>query len=376
MSADRWRLAYPHVVRDERRQGTAIDWSETCERCPTRQCEVSQKEELQLCSYGFNFQRVSSDLVIAGILVKEFQPTTPARTKNFRKYPNWIIPLAHLQGSVNSVAEVISEEEHEIQTEKTQILDKYVRDEQYKKEFLDVLKPEIQKGLSFVHDYKQINSQIAQNINVIIETKYQGVDLEEKLKLCSHAEAAIYWSSKFLQEKLNVARFLIQPEWITRESEKGLFRVHGLVLKYVRIYQHMFDSKSIRVSVNGHSVGNVLGNSGAAGVIPHTLLDNALKYSPDRERVEVYVNDDAAGIEFSVSSYGPRIEDYEEEKIFQAFYRGGHAQKLQEEGAGYGLYVAQLVAKALRASITVDQNIKQMRENRYWTTFKVVLPYG
>jgi signal transduction histidine kinase len=301
--------------------------------------------------------------------VKEFRGNSPARSKNLKRYPEWIVPLSQLRRTIESAT-------RELQNAKTQILDTYLATEQYKEEFLATLRPEIQRGLSFVHDYKQINSQIVQNMNVIIETRYEGVDFEEKLKKASHPEIAIYWGSKFLQEKLNVARFLIHPEWAGKESERRLFRFHGALIKYVRIYQYMFEVKHVRINVLGHSIGEVFGNPEAIGVIPHTLLDNALKYSPPGERVEVYVNDDRLGIEFSVASYGPRIEDDERTKIFHAFYRGVHARQVQEEGAGYGLYVAQLVAKVLRTEITVDQDANRQRDKDYWTTFRVLLPYA
>ena len=92
------------------------------------------------------------------------------------------------------------------------------------------MKSDINKGLSFVHDYKQINAQIAQNINVIIETRHEGDNIEEKLESASHPEKAIYWASKFLSEKLNVARFLLHPDWIVKESEFSKFRFHGLFI--------------------------------------------------------------------------------------------------------------------------------------------------
>ena len=47
----------------------------------------------------------------------------------------------------------------------------------------------------------------------------------------------------------------------------------------------------------------------------------------------------------------------EEEKIFEAFYRGRNAARKQEEGSGYGLYIAQHIAiNHLDTKITVKQN--------------------
>ena len=366
--------AVPHVIRGERLAGTALDWSKACLQCPTRQCESAKSRDVGMCSYGFNYLRATEDVVLVGFLLKEHRLSSPARSDNFRKYPDWVVPRSQIDKTINTLVEARIEVEIDLQAQKNDIIKQYVDEQQYRVDFLERLKPEIQRGLSFVHDYKQINTQISQNINVIIETRYQGADLEEKLSKASHAEVAIYWASKFLQEKLNVARLLLDPGWINRESEKTLFRFHGQVTKYQRIYQYMFQQKQLKLASLGKSYGKVYGNSDAVGVIPHTFFDNALKYSPQGERVEVFVSDESAGIEFSVSSYGPKIEENEKGRIFQAFVRGIHAEATGEEGAGYGLYVAQFVAHVLKTSISVEQDLGRRKEDRYWTTFTVVLP--
>ena len=368
-------LALPHVVNGQRHSGSALDWPAPCRQCPTRQCESAKGDEIQLCSYGFNYLRASDTTVLVGFIVKDSVLSNPARSKNFRKYPDWVVPTTQVERIAQTCAEARQQTTLELEAAKADVIRQYVNEEQYKTDFIARLKPEIQRGLSFVHDYKQINTQIAQNINVVLETRYPGGTLEEKLARATHSERAIYWASKFLQEKLSLARFLLQPEQIMRESDKNNFRFHGLVTKYVRIYQMMFDLKQLRVNVLGRSTANIFGNSEAISVLPHTFLDNALKYSPVGERIEVYVNDEDSGIEFSVSSYGPKLEIDEKELIFQAFKRGRNAEALGIEGAGYGLYVAQTVAKALHTAINVQQDTARRKEGRFWTTFAVRLPY-
>ena len=370
-------IAFPHVLNGVRYAGTAMEWNEKCVVCPTRQCERAVGEGLQLCSYGFNFQRITPELLLAGIVVREYQSSSPARTKAYRSYPDWIVPRALVDGTVRMIVETKQRQADAIQEEKTRIIEEYVEQNQYRTDFLDDLKQEIQKGLSFVHDYKQINTQIAQNINVIIETKYSGESLDEKLEQASHPEGAIYWASKFLQEKLNVARLLLDPSWITKDSEKVPFRFHGALLKYVRIYQYMLLERGIKTRINGTSTRNIFGNPQAIDVIPHTLLDNALKYSPKNERIDIFVSDEDRGIDFSVSSFGPKIESEERALIFQAFRRGIHAKEVHEEGSGFGLYVAQMVATQVKTRIVLEQSVTAHPANAkvFWTTFKVLLPY-
>jgi signal transduction histidine kinase len=263
----------------------------------------------------------------------------------------------------------------DITDRKHDVIKQYIDSEQYKIDFLGSMKSEINKGLSFVHDYKQINAQINQNINVIIETSHDGDSFEEKLESATHPEKAIYWASKFLAEKLNVARYLLHPDWITKESEFTKFRFHGLFIKYLRIYQYMYNQKNIHVRLTGTSYNTIYGNSEAIGVIVHAFLDNALKYSRNNTNVNVHISDEEHVVHFSVSSYGPRIKENEKEKIFHPFYRGEDAERMQEEGAGYGLYIAQMVANNIGTKITVEQESIQKPREGHLTTFSVNIPY-
>ncbi len=90
-------------------------------------------------------------------------------------------------------------------------------------------------------------------------------------------------------------------------------------------------------------------------VIIQTLIDNAHKYSKKSGKVEIHISDQPDHIFFSVESYGPRILDSERELIFQPFKRAKDAIKSQEEGAGHGLYISQLIAKRIGTIIEVEQ---------------------
>ncbi len=263
-----------------------------------------------------------------------------------------------------------------IENEKNRILEEYVKNREFETDYLSSLKDEIQKGLSFVHDYKQINAQIAQNINVIIQNNSGGENFEDKLEKATREEKAIYEASKLLDEKLNVAKFLMHPEWLLIPSACSSFRFHGLFIKYRRIYTSLFEKKKISISVQGKSSQAVIANPQAVSVIPHTFLDNAAKYSPSTGgRIEIYVQDVDDGIEFSVSSYGPKILPKEKGKIFDPFYRGEYARKIEEEGAGYGLYICQMIAKNhLGTKIIVEQKDDQYNKKGYWTSFSIKVP--
>ncbi|MCR4689844.1 MAG: HAMP domain-containing histidine kinase [Lachnospiraceae bacterium] len=74
------------------------------------------------------------------------------------------------------------------------------------------------------------------------------------------------------------------------------------------------------------------------------ILDNAVKYSPENGRIEVFAEQFEMYQAIHVIDNGPGISEEETAKIFGRFYRGSEVQ--QEEGVGIGLYLTrEIIAK-------------------------------
>lgn len=364
----------PHVFEGRRGDGSMWPWPRKCESCEFRPCEGAPPGDVGVCPWGYNFCRVGSSLLVAGFVLDGFSGASPAWTKRRRKHLP--VPNRLFARLVEGWREAEASETEATQAARRAREEDLLDEDQFRVEYLASLKKEVLRGLGFVHDYKQINSQLIQNINVVIETRYEGVSFDEKLAAASQEEQAIYWAGHFLNEKLNVARFLLRPEWLHIRDECARSRVHGMVLKYVRIYQPWYDRRNVRLRMIGKSYGEVVANTMALGVLPHTFIDNALKYSPDGAEVEIFVGDEDDGVLLETSSYGPPILDGEERGIFRAFTRGTAAVDLAEDGVGYGLYISQLIAKEhLGTTIEVSQDASRTAVGgRVWTTFSVLIP--
>ncbi len=79
------------------------------------------------------------------------------------------------------------------------------------------------------------------------------------------------------------------------------------------------------------------------------LIDNAVKYSPPGEPVEVLL---AAG-ELSVRDHGPGIAAADLPYIFDRFYRGAEARG--RPGSGLGLAIVRQVASQHGGSVAAEQ---------------------
>lgn len=76
------------------------------------------------------------------------------------------------------------------------------------------------------------------------------------------------------------------------------------------------------------------------------LLDNAVKYSPERRAVAVEVARRNGHIEISVRDQGPGIPEAEQQAVFQKFVRGREAVASGARGTGLGLAMVRAILRA------------------------------
>jgi len=95
----------------------------------------------------------------------------------------------------------------------------------------------------------------------------------------------------------------------------------------------------------------VRGDRGRLRQVLANLIDNAIKYSPDGEPVEVRVNRLAGTLAIDVIDSGAGIAGEDQRAIFEKFGRvRGTSSK---PGAGLGLYIARAIAEAHGGSLSV-----------------------
>jgi K+-sensing histidine kinase KdpD len=359
---------FPHLFKGERRAGLQHDWPDRCNACD-RQCESSKATGLQLCSYGLNYQRIDSDLLTAGLAVTDYPHLTPARSKMLRRLRGQQVTASEVAAVVAKAGEATEHLVDALRAQQDAVIAEYQTSKTYQRDVVEQLRPQLERQLSQVHDYKQFVQQVIQNLDVVLDRQFPRMPIEEKIELASHEEKAIYWAAMLMDEKLDAALLLLDPSRI--HSTVRRFSIHRLVTKYVRIYQRRIDAKNVRL-VMGASTAQVDGNPRAFSIIPHALIDNAIKYAPAGTRIDVSFEEDRPGsLLFRVDSWGPRILLHERDRIFDLFYRGDAAKEQGPEGTGVGLAQAQLVAKEIGTVIEVEQDKGASNVKNFRTRFRV-----
>jgi signal transduction histidine kinase len=98
------------------------------------------------------------------------------------------------------------------------------------------------------------------------------------------------------------------------------------------------------------------------------LLDNAMKYSPERRTIWIEVASNGAHVAIAVRDEGLGIATQDRPRIFQKFVRGGQDQTSGVQGSGMGLALVQRVVQAHGGEVRLDSEVGR------GSTFTILIP--
>ena len=123
------------------------------------------------------------------------------------------------------------------------------------------------------------------------------------------------------------------------------------------------------ISIHFEQTGNIPEmrlNPTAVKLVLSNLIENAVKYSPERSAITVRIGlKRGMGVTVEVEDRGHGIPEKEREKIFDRFYRGENV-KNQTKGTGMGLYIAKTLIESMGGAIRLES------KDRHGSCFSVV----
>ena len=141
--------------------------------------------------------------------------------------------------------------------------------------------------------------------------------------------------SKLVQELLDLSR-LQGGEPLPAANEVMVDAVVDEAIDRARLAAEV---KGITIVRGGDADLFVQGDEGQLAIAVGNLLDNAVAYSGEGTRVAVGVHDRGEAVEIAVTDQGIGIEEEEQERIFERFYRVDPARSRETGGTGLGLAI-------------------------------------
>jgi PAS domain S-box-containing protein len=129
-------------------------------------------------------------------------------------------------------------------------------------------------------------------------------------------------------------------------------------------------AKTCNVALVGdeHMSLPIAGDEGRLAQLLDNLISNALKFTPPGGKVEVRAGTSRDGVWIEVRDTGIGIDESDQERLFNKFFRTGAATKASIQGTGLGLAISKAIVEAHGGSIQVESSEGE------GTTFRVELP--
>jgi heavy metal sensor kinase len=116
------------------------------------------------------------------------------------------------------------------------------------------------------------------------------------------------------------------------------------------------EERRLSLSVHGTVTSAILTNTGLLTVAVMNVVHNAIKFTPEGGRIDVYVGSCDAAVTIVVDDTGPGIPVAERNKVFERFYRSEKTPLSAERGFGLGLSIVRAAISSLGGTILAEQS--------------------
>lgn len=121
------------------------------------------------------------------------------------------------------------------------------------------------------------------------------------------------------------------------------------------------------ITISSDTNATILGDELQISQVINNLISNAVKYSPNSNKIDVYCNRVGNFVKVSIKDYGMGISQQDQSKIFDRFFRARDIQK-KFPGMGIGLYICHEIIANHSGTLWVESEIGS------GSTFNFTLP--
>ena len=182
-----------------------------------------------------------------------------------------------------------------------------------------------------------------------------------------------YWRT--LMNELNRQKNLIDQLLLAGRLESGRMKLEAARMDLIPVLKE--SAQAIKAIANKRRISikleteqtslNILGDADGLSQVFINLINNAVKFSPEENSVEIKVSKDEIYVYISIVDHGLGIPPEAIPHLFERFFRARNVTIAEIPGSGIGLYIVKSIVDELGGIITVTSEANQ------GTTFTVRL---
>ncbi|OZV11746.1 hypothetical protein CIW83_12825 [Tissierella sp. P1] len=204
-------------------------------------------------------------------------------------------------------------------------------------DFISNISHEFKTPLTSIQGY----TKLLKDCNEVDKNEYIDIIIEETKRL-SMLATNILMLNKIEGE--NVSIYMEQ------------FSMDEQIRKAILLLENKWSDKDIQLEIDLESV-EYKGNQNLMYQVWINLIDNAIKFSPNGENIEIKLYKKHGKIIFSIMDNGTGISKEDQDRVFEKFYKADKSRNT--EGNGLGLSIVKRILDIHQGEILLDNSLKK-----------------
>lgn len=200
------------------------------------------------------------------------------------------------------------------------------------------------------HDLKNPIVGCARILELMAQDRVKDPEEARKLIVKMHE------SHEEVLQIINDMHLVFRYERSTSYTGRDPVDFSELVRRAIKLVEPSAISKGITIEQSIEKGLSTLGEAGPLKRVVSNLLDNAVKFSPEKAQIRLRLSSSASKINLSVTDQGSGIPDDEQTNLFHQFWQGRKGKEYAL-GSGLGLYLSRQIIEAHEGRILCSSKV-------------------
>ena len=215
------------------------------------------------------------------------------------------------------------------------------KSEQSRREFVANVSHELRTPLTNIKSYAETIVSAGDELPRELHDNFMGVIINEADRM-----------TRIVQDLLTLSKI-----------DYGKMEMNISRFSFAKAISNVYEAARLNAEQNHHhtmvfhcedNIPDVLGDRERIEQVVMNIVSNAIKYTPDGGKIEIYAGSSGKSVFVRVTDNGIGIPEKDLPRLFERFYRVDKARSRESGGTGLGLSIAREILSQHRGEIKID----------------------
>ncbi|MBW3519735.1 HAMP domain-containing sensor histidine kinase [Flavobacterium sp. NKUCC04_CG] len=202
------------------------------------------------------------------------------------------------------------------------------------------------------HELRTPLAVLQGTLEVLIRKPREEIEYRQKINFCI---TEIKRMNTLVDDLLMLARI----ENTQSEINMELLNLQELFIEVIQRFAVPIQQNNIEVQMNSSQIGRVYTDKHLFLMILNNLISNAIKYNVQNGALFVDFTESDDQVEISISDTGIGFSQWDENEVFNQFFRSQNAKDTPVKGTGLGLAIVKKLSEILAIPIEIKSILNQ-----------------